>query len=216
MTDDDTLGLPPAPDGARITITVVGYGFEAEWHIIVNSLLLQTDNRWFAHLINDGPDPRARLICGSYADRYPEHFAYAETPERHNNWGHSLRRHGIAATTTAFWATQNADNYLMPRYVEFVLDAFDRTRAKLVIFPCVHNYERINRPSDPAYSVLQVAPKRNRCDAGSLVVTSRIAKRVGWRNLDANSDGDFIEDVMASSIPPPRCAVLKNVLMVHN
>lgn len=207
--------IPPAPDTAKVTVTVVGYGFTHEWHVVINSLLMQTDDRWFAQLINDGPDPRARAICEPYVAAHPDHLCYVETPERFNNWGHSLRRLGLAATTTPLWATQNADNYVVPRYVELVLDAFEQTRARLVIFPCVHNYERINKPSDPPYSVLQVAPRRNRCDAGTIVIDTALARKVGWLSLDQNSDGDFIEAIMERR-PQPRCAVLKNVLMVHN
>lgn len=207
--------IPAAPATAQLTITVVGYGFTHEWHVIINSLLLQTDDRWFAQLINDGPGDEARAICERYVSAHPDRLCYAETPIRHNDYGHSLRRVGLAAATTPLWATQNADNYLMPRYVELVLAAFDQSPANLILFPCVHNYEHVNRRGDPPYTVLNVTPRRNRCDAGTIVIESDLARRVGWRSLDKNSDGDFIEDVMAVR-PQPRCGIIKNVLMVHN
>lgn len=192
----------------ELTITVVGFGYEAEWHIMINSLLAQTDDRWVAHLINDGPDKTARKVCESYPD---PRLTYIETPERINDWGHSLRVLGLSLAETPLWATQNADNYVVPRYVELTVEA--AAHADLVIFPCVHSYENVNRRGDPPYTVLNVAPRRNRCDAGTIVARTSLAQGVGWRSLDKNSDGDFIEDLMATA---PRLATLPNVLMVHN
>ena len=198
-----------------LTITAVGYHYHFEWEVFLNSLLLQTDPRWKCDIWNDGPDKIAEKICMEYVNEYPNYFTFRCTPERLNNWGHGMRIMGLAETETKYWATQNADNYLAPTYVEYALKALEKQNADLVIFPCVHNYENVNGQGTPPYSVLKVAPKKNRCDAGSMIVKTELAQKVGWNHTVEIADGFFIDEIMASQ-PRPKVVTLPNVLMVHN
>jgi hypothetical protein len=201
-----------------ITFTVVGYEYQHEWEMFINCLLLQTDSRWKCQLINDGPDSVAKRICSKYVKLYPDKFEFLTTKERINDWGHSLRSLGLGMADTKYWSTQNADNYLIPTFVEYVLSEFEhfstnRKIPDMVIFPCVHNYPNINNRGDPPYTVLNVSPRRNRCDAGSFVMRTEIAQSVGWNHTFNEADGAFIEDVMKLK---PVVSTLPNILMVHN
>lgn len=198
-----------------ITFTVVGYRYSYEWHVFINSLLLQTDARWKCDIWHDGRDDESAAICSQYVAEYPSKFTYNETPKRINDWGHSMRDIGLKNASTKYWSTQNADNYLMPTFVEYTLEALESRNLDMVIFPCVHNYPNVNPPKSPPYSVLKVAPKANRCDAGSLVIRTKLAQKVGWNHRYNQADGAFINEVMASR-PPPNVVTLPNVLMVHN
>ena len=198
-----------------LTITVVGYHYVSEWEVFINSLLLQTDDRWRCDIWNDGPDSIAEKICMKYVDQYPEHFTFRCTPTRFNDWGHSMRMLGLAETDTKYWATQNADNYLMPTYVEYTLTALENENLDLVIFPCVHNYPNVNGRQAPPYMVLDVAPRKNRCDAGTMVLKTRLAQKVGWNHTVEIADGLFIDEIMQTR-PSPKVQTLPNILMVHN
>lgn len=198
-----------------LTFTVVGYEYEYEWHCFINSLLLQTDFRWTCQLWNDGPDDKAREICSSYIEEFPDHFSYTETSSRINDWGHSMRKMGLAITETPYWSTQNADNYLTPVFVEMTIDEMQKKNLDFLVFPCVHNYPNVNGRGTPPYSVLSVAPRKNRCDAGSMVVRTELAQKVGWNHFVEVADGLFIDEIMASK-PKPNWGQLPNVLMVHN
>jgi hypothetical protein len=200
----------------KITFTVVGYKYNYEWELFINCLLLQTDPRWKCQLINDGPDPIAKKVCSRYVDEFPDKFEYSFTNQRINDWGHSLRDVGLKQADTMYWSTQNADNYLMPTFVEYNLEAFKTRECDMTIFPCVHNYTNINPPKkSPPYCVLDVAPKANRCDAGSMVIKTELAQSVGWNHRFNQADGAFIEDIMKLN-PMPRVYKLPNILMVHN
>lgn len=201
-------------DDIAITFTVVGYQYHFEWEVFINCLLLQTDPRWKCDIWHDGPDKDSESICQRYVREYPQYFTYNETPERLNDWGHSMRDIGLKNAQTKYWSTQNADNYLMPTFVEYTLEALEQG-IDMVIFPCVHNYVNVNPPKSPPYSVLRVAPKANRCDAGSLVIRTDLAQQVGWNHRYNEADGAFINEVM-SSRPRPKVVTLPNVLMVHN
>lgn len=195
-----------------ITFTAVGYGYEHEWEVFINSLLLQTNNRWFCQLWNDGPDPIARAICTSYVEKYPNKFSYQENPKRRNKFGHDMRMRGLNSVATRYWSTQNVDNYLVPVFVEFTLAELEKG-ADLVVFPCVHNYANVDLKGCPPYSVLDTYPRKLQCDAGSFVVDAVLAKSVGWPSLQNTSDGDFINAIMERE---PSWSKLSNVLMVHN
>ena len=195
-----------------LTFTVVGYKYRYEWHCFINSLLLQTDDRWFCQLYNDGPDPVARDICESYIDQFPDKFTYTESPKRARKFGHNMRRDGLSKTVSKYWSTQNADNYLMPVFVDYTISALEKGND-LVVFPCVHNYANVDLNGSPPYSVLDTYPKRLKCDAGSFVISTERAQRVGWKSLENVADGIFIDSVMKND---PHWTKLPNVLMVHN
>lgn len=224
---------------ARLTFTIVGYGFEAEWHIIINSLLMQRryttpavatnptpptvpEDRWVAQLINDGADPVARRVCMPYIERYPDRLVYLETKDRFNDWGHTLRILGLARTTTPWWCTQNADNYLMPGMVDLVLGQAEQNlltpmgplTPHVVLFDVVHNYANVNDRKDPPYSVLEVEARRNRCDAGSFIVDTAFAQQVEWRSLASDADGHFITDLVRAHARVSK--VPGSILMAHN
>lgn len=196
-----------------LTITTVGYGYTWEWEVFCGSLILQTDERWFCQLINDGPDPMARAICQRYVKEFPDNFSYQETPKRFNDYGHSLRAIGLAEAETPYWCTQNADNYLVPRFVELTMEAMQTRGWDFCIFPCVHNYENVNGGGEPPYTVLKVQPRTHRCDAGSMVLLTELAQQVGWNHRHETADGSFITEVM---LKHPKVGRLDNVLMVHN
>lgn len=197
-----------------LTLTVVGYEYREQWRQFIACMKLQTDPRWRCQLINDGPDPEARAIVEPLiANDY--RFSWDESPERANCWGHNLRVIGLEATTTPYWGTQNADNYLMPAFVETILGAMVGEPYTVCIYPCVHNYPNVNGRPGPPWQVLLVSLRRNRCDAGTIVVRTELARKVGWRSLDANSDGDFVDDVRRS-LPAPRIRQLEEILVVHN
>lgn len=237
MSDDcERIQANPA---ARLTFTIVGYGFEAEWHVIINSLLMQRrfteppeptnptpptvpEDRWVAQLINDGPDPVARRVCMPYVEQYPDRLVYLETPQRFNDWGHTLRILGLARTATPWWNTQNADNYLMPSMVDLTLRQAETRMTtpmgplppQIVLFDAVHNYANVNNRQDPPYSVLEVEARRNRCDAGSFIVDTRLAQEVEWRSLASDSDGQFITDLVRAHARVTK--VPGSILMAHN
>lgn len=223
---------------ALITFVVVGYAFDAEWHIMINSLLMQRrftstpspsnptpptvpEDRWVAYLINDGPDTDAERICSEYVFRHPGHFVYVETPTRFNDWGHTLRGLGLDRCRTPYFCTQNADNYLTPMFVASVIEGFEeplltplgRAHPDVVVFDIVHNYANVNNGGEPPYSVLDVSGRRNRCDAGSMVVRTAVAQNVGWRSLAADSDGTFIDDLVRAHAKVHK---IPGVLAVHN
>lgn len=215
MTEINSLEIEP-----KITFTVVGYEYTYEWELFINCLLLQTDSRWQCQLINDGPDDIAKKICSKYVRLYPDKFKFFTSEQRINDWGHSLRNLGLNMANTKYWSTQNADNYLMPTFVEYVLSEFENSNKNgkpidIVLFPCVHNYANINNRLDPPYSVLDVSPQKNRCDAGSFVMRTEIAQTVGWNHTFNEADGAFIEDIM-SLRPAPIVSTLPNIIMVHN
>lgn len=196
-----------------LTLSVVGYNYKYEWVSFIHSMLLQHDDRWFVQLLNDGPDPAAREICAPYVEEFPHHFSYTETEVRFDDFGHSLRQDGLTRCETKYWGTNNADNYLAPKYVEFVLQAMEERHLQMLVFPCVHNYANVNGHGTPPYSILDVAPKRTRCDAGTMIIQTSLAQEVGWNHRFNEADGAFIDDVMTRGVV---WGQIPNVLMVHN
>ena len=82
---------------------------------------------WF----HDGPAPAAlkqRMECLAAEDA---RFRFQPTPERHNDWGHSLRDQGIQQARGRYLLHLNADNLLYPHALA-TLQAYSQRLEKVV------------------------------------------------------------------------------------
>lgn len=185
-----------------ITYIVVGYNYTFQWDLSAISLALQTDNRWKAIFINDGPDSNARSILSKYKD-LP--IMYIETESRQGVWGHNCRAEALKYVDTEWVNISNGDNYIVPMANQILLDSIEG--SDVVMTNLVHSYFNYTL-FDTRFSIAYT-------DMCNFIVRSDIAKNVGFNHRTYAADGLFCEDIK-KAYPNLRIKKLNTCLWVHN
>ena len=190
----------------RLTIVVVTYQQELTLDCLLKSLVCQTLHNFKVLVIHDGPSQTTPSIVSACSRERPGLFEYLETPNRFNDFGHSLRRVGIEKAGTEFILLTNGDNYYSPRFVEFMFEAIDKHGLDIAFCDMIHSY---------TYGLLRTRPFRNYIDVGCFIAKTAAAKSVGFRDKSFTGDATYFEDLL-SNLPAPVVGKVAKVLMVHN
>jgi len=189
-----------------LTIVVATYQQELALDCLLKSLACQTLQNFKVLVIHDGPSQTTPPIVHACARVRPEVFEYLETPNRTNDFGHSLRAVGIERTNTEFVLLTNGDNYYTPRFVEFMFEAIDKYDLDIAFCDMIHSY---------TYGLLRTRPVRNYIDMGCFIAKTDAAKSVGFRDKTFSGDATYFEDLL-HYLPTSAVGKVRKVLMVHN
>ena len=174
--------------------------------ILLPSLLLQTHTDWELILIHDGPDSIGldRIVEGFNDPR----VRLAHTPQRHNDWGHSLRAIGLKHVNDAdFILHSNHDNYYTPTAFKFLLQPFANREIVGVYCDMVHSHYAHNlRRSQLSYSHI---------DCGAIVLRADAAKEIGWKSRQYAADWKMIVEAK-QRYGVESFAKISKPLFVHN
>jgi hypothetical protein len=109
---------------------------------------------------------------------------------------------------TDYILMSNDDNYYVPRFVEFMLNAVDQ-RAGIIYCDTVHSH------CDYDYHHSEL--KENHIDMGAFMVRADVAKSVGFNHDHFSADGTYAEECMRRcNIKSLRAVKVKKPLFVHN
>ena len=192
-------------DRPRLTVVVATYQQDLALYCLLKSLACQTLQNFKVLVIHDGPSQATQSVVACNSAR-PGLFEYLETPDRFNDFGHSLRSIGIERTSTEFILLTNGDNYYAPRFVEFMFEAIDKHALDIALCDMVHSY---------TYGLLRTRPLRNYIDMGCFIARTKAAKKVGFRDKTFSGDATYFEDLLDQH-PAPVVGKVRKVLMVHN
>jgi len=190
----------------RLTIVVATYQQELALDCLLKSLVCQTLQSFKVLVIHDGPSQTTPSIVSACSRERPGLFEYLETPNRFNDFGHSLRAVGIEKASTEFILLTNGDNYYSPRFVEFMFEAIDKHGLDIAFCDMVHSY---------TYGLLRTRPFRNYIDLGCFIAKTAAAKSVGFRDKSFSGDATYFEDLL-NNLSAPVVGKVAKVLMVHN
>jgi len=190
----------------RLTIVVATYQQELALDCLLRSLACQTLQNFKVLVIHDGPSQTTPSIVSACCRERPGLFEYLETPNRFNDFGHSLRAVGIEKASTEFILLTNGDNYYSPRFVEFMFEAIDKHGLDIAFCEMIHSY---------TYGLLRTRPFRNYIDVGCFIAKTAAAKSVGFRDKSFTGDATYFEDLL-KNLPAPVVGKVAKVLMVHN
>ena len=201
-----SAGTLETEDHPRLTIVVATYQQEAALDCLLKSLACQTLQNFKVLVIHDGPSQATPPVVNACALAHPGAFEYLETPNRYNDFGHSLRAIGIERTNTEFILLTNGDNYYTPRFVEFMFEAIDQHGLDIVFCDMIYSY---------TYGLLRTRPLRNYIDMGCFIAKADAAKAVGFRDRTFTGDATYFEDLL-NFLPAATVGKVGKVLMVHN
>lgn len=199
----------------RLTIVAVTYRQVDPLLVFLNCLNCQTLLTFKVHVLHDGDHDESREVLETFkqTSRFPLEVTFTE--QRFNDWGHSLRAIGLQSVDTDFVLLTNADNYYVPRFVEFAFDAIDANDLDLLHWDMVHSHDNPGRRQQRSYCAFETSPQPSYMDIGAFMAKSAVSQWVGFNHRSMAADGIHIADLMASG-KIARAGHLKKILLVHN
>ena len=185
----------------KITVVTPTYHRHDKVQAIIRQLQAQTEKDFESLIIADSHDPAVEQIVGATKDT---RFRYISTP-RSNDWGHHQRAEGLRQAQGKYWCSVNDDNVIYPDYLKKLGDICE----DVAICKIQHD-------------VVGIIPKmvipqwlgRGNIDMLNYMVSTPLAKRIGWTDYSYNADWEFLEDILISN-PPPKIVVVNEVLGEH-
>jgi hypothetical protein len=202
---------------SKIHIIAVAYKRIGELKVFVQSVLNQTSNHWELTIIHDGPCKEFQHAMEAFQNEAGDKIEYFTTDLRYNDYGHSLREIGLKNIKCDYVLLTNADNYLIPKAIEYLTSALEKNPADVVIFDMVHRHDRPGGRPLPPYSFFQTRFQRYSIDMGAAIVKRHLAEKAGFRDKSFAGDATYFEDVVrAAGEKTISIHKVSSILFVHN
>lgn len=175
---------------------------------IISSLLLQTHKKWKLLLVHDGPETKGMEVLVPDDPR----IEFVISPKRGGKWGHYIRQVAIQAKKddADFVVVTNADNYYVPVFCEYMLKGFEQHPSAVSVYcsQMVHSYKH--------WQVIDCKLQRGFLDSGGVMVRSKQAAAVGWRDIETHSaDWVYFSDLIGT-FGPDKFHKVAGCLFTHN
>ena len=207
-----TYLMPP-----KIHVIAVAFEKHDQLKVFVQSWINQTKDNYILTVIHDGPNEEFNLIMKKYKDECPTRIEYLTTEKRFNDYGHSLRDIALRNILGEYVLLTNADNYFIPKTIEFINEVFIEHQPELIIFDMVHSHDMPGGRNLPAYSFFETKLERFSIDISAAIVKASLAGKVGFRDKSHDGDASYFEDILKLKHPDELSfAKIPRVLFVHN
>ena len=107
-----------------------------ELKLILQSLMVQTNPNWKAHVIIDGLTNDYREVKDMYQNETRVRFSHVDGPN--NDWGNTARNYGLDEATEEYVVMTGDDNYYTPTFVHNFLEVGE-TGKDFVYCDLVHD-----------------------------------------------------------------------------
>jgi glycosyltransferase involved in cell wall biosynthesis len=187
--------------------------------VFVQSWINQTKDNWILTVIHDGLDDEFISIMKDYKQFCTDRIEYICTDRRFNDYGHSLRDIGLSNVKGDYVLLTNADNYFIPKAIEFINEMFVNNSPNIVIFDMVHSHENPGERELPAYSFFETSFEYRSIDISAAIVQSNLASKVGFKDKTHDGDQSYFEDIRRlknASAEELTIVKIHRVLLVHN
>lgn len=171
--------------------------------LILQSLMVQTNPNWLAHIIIDGLSNEYRQVKDMYQNEERVRFSHIKGPN--NDWGHTARNYGIDKRKGDFIVMTGDDNYYMPT---FVANFLSQPQYDLVYCDMVHDLKR------DAYKPMQSQIKLGWIDIGNFMVRSSIIGDIRLNPKSYEADWWFVNAITIDKTSNIR--KIDKILYVHN
>ena len=151
--------------------------------LILQSLMVQTNSNWLAHVIIDGITNDYRQVKDMYQNEERVRFSHVEGP--HNDWGHTARNYGLDKRIGDFIVMTGDDNYYMPTFVQNFLK---ENQYDFIYCDMVHDLKR------DGYKPIPTKLELGWIDIGNFMVRSSIIEEVRLDVKSYEADWWFINN----------------------
>lgn len=198
-----------------IEVIAVCYKRYGELKVFVQSMLNQTCSNWKLHLIHDGEDLEFRNICEQYSLN-DGRITFSETKIRYNDYGHTLRDLGLKNASGNYVILTNADNYFIPKAIEYICEAASIENPDVVMYDMIHSHKTPGGRQQHDYCFFETNYARGSIDITSAAVKLDLARSAGFRDKTHDGDATYFEDVAKVKGAGLRINKIRRVLVVHN
>lgn len=114
-------------DNILVSIILPVYNVEKYLKICLDSVLTQSHRHLEIILVDDGSKDKSGIICDEYAQKDKR----IKVIHKHNEGVSTARNVGMAIATGKYICFSDADDYLMPDYVEYLLDMAEEKKVDI-------------------------------------------------------------------------------------
>lgn len=207
--------IPPQYKHRVLHVVAVAYKRSGELKVFVQSWINQSANNWLLTVIHDGPDNEFDEIMARYKSEAPAQIDYFCTEKRYNDFGHTLRELGILRARGDYLLLTNADNYFVPKTLEYLNEEITKKESDLILFDMIHSHNKPGNRDLPSYSFFETSLARNSIDISSAIVKNDLARMVGFRDKTFAGDATYFEDILKLK-PTLGVSKVQRCLFVHN
>ena len=199
----------------RLSICAVSYKQVDPLLTFLQCLACQSLKNFNVVILHDGYDEQTTQVLADFqaTKKIPLEIIFSKY--RYNDWGHSLRHIAIDKSETEFIMLTNADNYYVPRMVEYAFAAIDKYSLDLIYWDMIHSHNYPGGRDLKDYSYFKCFPAVRSIDIGSFIVRTTIAKTIGFKHRTYDADGKYFADLLSTGLIR-RIGYIDRVLFVHN
>lgn len=173
--------------------------------LILQSLMVQTNSNWKAHVVIDGLTNEYFAVKEMYQNEERVRFSHVDGPN--NDWGHTARNYGLDNATEEFIVMTGDDNYYVPTFVENFLKV-GNTGKDLVYCDLVHDLK------NDGYLPMKSKIAEGYIDIGNFMTRRSI---IGDLRLITNSyQADYKFVNYLNKHKTNKVAKIDKILYVHN
>lgn len=204
-----------------IEVICVTYGQDWSLKCLINSFKSQVNNNWFLRVIHDGigknfDSLQEDLFSNNYLC---DQVSLEATPERFNDFGHSLRNYGLKNPTkdSDFILITNGDNYYLPTFIDNIIDVYNsKPESKFIFTDYIQKLDHTihDIPKD-RFFLMNNKIAMGTIDMGSAVISTEIARKVGFNDKSYYGDFHYFKDCLDHIDPNSQIFKIPQPLFVH-
>lgn len=174
--------------------------------LILQSLIVQTNSNWKAHVVIDGNTDIFDDIKVFYKNDNRIKFTNIDGPN--NDLGHTPRNYGLQQATEEWVVMTGDDNYYIPTFVNEILTAIDDD-TKFIYCDMIHNgYD---------YKLFNCHHSSHNIDIGNMIMKSEFAKQLKLDRTRLDADGVMCgEYITKFCLEDSNIKKINSILYVHN
>lgn len=178
--------------------------------VILQSLIVQTNPNWTAHVIIDGITSDYFEVKNIYQKEQRIRFSHLQ--ENHNDWGHTARNYGLQKVEEQWVVMTGDDNYYMPVFVEHFLGIFNaHSTSRFVFCDMVHNL------CYGGYKQVISEISLGKIDIGNFMTASKYAKQLTLQTNSYQADWLFVQEFFEKFVTQEdHTFKINKILYVHN
>lgn len=190
----------------NITFIAPAYNEEVYNRHLIDSLMMQTDDRWNCIIYHNGANNKMREWVESYNDN---RLIYKESPTNTGHGGCYNRIEALGHVTTSHVIQTSIQDYYLKWAVELILRRLEETNADMCF------WDSINHLS--GYEVLNTKLELSYIDWGNFCWPVEIARAIGVPKIEESITNDW--EAIRKGLRENRLKKLTkiaNILTIHN